>query len=75
MCAFLGHRGLIGAMLVILLIDIQGRVVESSPQSEGQPEDEELIHPTILEGLADQPPASLHEWLRVPARDELGLAT
>lgn len=75
MGAFLGDCGLIGAVLVIRLIDIQGGVVESSPESEGQPEDEELIQPTILEGLADQPPTSLHKWLSVPARDDLGLAT
>lgn len=75
MRAFLGDCGIKGAVLVIRLVDVQGREIESGPQSEGQSEDEELIEPAVLEGLADEPPSSLHEWLRVPARDDLGLAT
>lgn len=75
MCAFLGHSGFVGAVLVILLIDVKRREIEGGPKSEGQSEDEELIQPTVLEGLADQSPSSLHKWLRVPSRHDLGLTT
>lgn len=70
----LGNSGIEGAVCVVGLVEIEGGVVESGPESEGQAEDEELVCPGVFEYLADESPSPLDEWLGVPARDDLWLA-
>lgn len=59
----LGDGGIEATVGIVGLVDIEGGVVEGSPQSESEAEDEELIGPGIFEDLADQSPAPLDEWL------------
>ena len=75
MSAFLGDGGVEGAVLVVGLVDVEGGVVEGSPESEGESEDEELVGPGVFEDLSHQSPSSLDEGLRVPSRDHLWLPT